>query len=160
MFGIPGPHVGGAGVTGEPSVLGLCPCHSLVAKSCPTLCNPHSTPLGCHRAPDLSSLRHTANSHWLSILHMVSFLLLILNKSLLHIFHITDMEKGQWGIQGMGGGNLSGLVSLIVSCKLAGLSFIFITFILLAFALCNKTFETRCISLSHIFRKNSQRKSQ
>ena len=26
---------------------------------------------------------------------MVSFLLLILNKSLLRIFHITDMEKGQ-----------------------------------------------------------------
>ena len=27
---------------------------------------PHPTPLGCHRAPDLSSLDHTANSHWLS----------------------------------------------------------------------------------------------
>ena len=32
---------------------------------------PHSTPLHCHRAPDLCSLLHTANSHWLSILHMV-----------------------------------------------------------------------------------------
>ena len=27
---------------------------------------PHPTPLGCHRAPDLSSLHHTANFHWLS----------------------------------------------------------------------------------------------
>ena len=27
-----------------------------------------SHPLGCHRAPGLSSLNHTANSHWLSIL--------------------------------------------------------------------------------------------
>ena len=27
---------------------------------------PHPTPLDCHRAPDLSSLHHTANSHWLS----------------------------------------------------------------------------------------------
>ena len=33
---------------------------------------PHSTPLHCHRALDLSSLHHTANSHWLSILHLVS----------------------------------------------------------------------------------------
>ena len=31
----------------------------------------HSTPRGCHREPDLSSLHHRANSHWLSILHMV-----------------------------------------------------------------------------------------
>ena len=31
----------------------------------------HSTPLGCHREPDLSSLHHRANSHWLSILHTV-----------------------------------------------------------------------------------------
>ena len=27
---------------------------------------PHPTPLDCHRAPDLSSLHHTANLHWLS----------------------------------------------------------------------------------------------
>ena len=33
---------------------------------------PHSTPLHCHRALDLSSLHHTANSHWLSILYLVS----------------------------------------------------------------------------------------
>ena len=25
---------------------------------------PHPTPLGCHRAPTLSSLRHTENCHW------------------------------------------------------------------------------------------------
>ena len=28
---------------------------------------PHRTPLGCHRAPGLSSLHYKANSHWLSI---------------------------------------------------------------------------------------------
>ena len=28
---------------------------------------------GCHRAPDVSSLFHTADSHWLSILHMVMY---------------------------------------------------------------------------------------
>ena len=32
---------------------------------------PHPTPLGGHEAPDLGSLYHTANSHWLSILHIV-----------------------------------------------------------------------------------------
>ena len=35
---------------------------------------PHPTPLGCHRAPDLSSLYHTANSHGLSIFHMVMYI--------------------------------------------------------------------------------------
>ena len=37
---------------------------------CPLPLEP-PTSLGCLRGPDLSSLRHTANSHWLSILHMV-----------------------------------------------------------------------------------------
>ena len=32
---------------------------------------PCPTPLGCHRALGLSSLHHTENSHWLSILHLV-----------------------------------------------------------------------------------------
>ena len=31
---------------------------------------PHPIHLGCHRALALGSLRHTANSHWLSVLHM------------------------------------------------------------------------------------------
>ena len=35
---------------------------------------PHPTPESCHRAPDLSSLCHTANFHSLSILYMVKFL--------------------------------------------------------------------------------------
>ena len=35
---------------------------------------PHLTPLGCHRAPGLSFLDHTTNSHWLSILHMVMYM--------------------------------------------------------------------------------------
>ena len=34
----------------------------------------HPIPLGCHRAPDLSSLHHTTNSHWLSILHTVMYM--------------------------------------------------------------------------------------
>ena len=33
--------------------------------------SPYPTPLGCHRAPNLSSLHHSANFHWQSILHMV-----------------------------------------------------------------------------------------
>ena len=33
--------------------------------------HPITPPLGCHRAPGLSLLCHTTNSHWLSILHMV-----------------------------------------------------------------------------------------
>ena len=33
-------------------------------------------PSRLQRAPDLSSLSHTANSHWLSILHMVVYMLL------------------------------------------------------------------------------------
>ena len=33
---------------------------------------PHPTTLGCHRALGLSFLHHTANSYWLSILHMVN----------------------------------------------------------------------------------------
>ena len=32
--------------------------------------HPTPTPLGCHRAPDMSRLHNTAHSHWLSILHM------------------------------------------------------------------------------------------
>ena len=32
---------------------------------------PQPTPLGCHRVSGLSSLHHTADSHWLSILHTI-----------------------------------------------------------------------------------------
>ena len=35
---------------------------------------PHPTPLGCHRAPTLGSVCHTANSHWLSFLHLVMYM--------------------------------------------------------------------------------------
>ena len=35
---------------------------------------PHPPPLGCHRAPVLGSLHHTANFHWLSLLHLVMFM--------------------------------------------------------------------------------------
>ena len=34
----------------------------------------HPTPLGCHRAPSLSSLHHAANFHWLPHLHMVIYM--------------------------------------------------------------------------------------
>ena len=39
--------------------------------SCPLPPFTPSQPLGCHRAPDLSSRHHTARFHWLSVLHMV-----------------------------------------------------------------------------------------
>ena len=32
-----------------------------------------SHPLGCHRVPDLSSLHHRANFHWLFVLNMVMY---------------------------------------------------------------------------------------
>ena len=45
--------------------------HMLFLLEHPTHLPLHPTPLGCYRALVLSSLHHTANSHWLSILHMV-----------------------------------------------------------------------------------------
>ena len=36
--------------------------------------SPHPTCLGCNRAPALGSLHHTANSHWLSILHVEMYM--------------------------------------------------------------------------------------
>ena len=36
---------------------------------------PHSISLGCHRTSDLSSEYHTANSQWLSISHLVMYML-------------------------------------------------------------------------------------
>ena len=33
------------------------------------------TPLGCYKSPSLSSLCHITNFHWLSILHMVVYML-------------------------------------------------------------------------------------
>ena len=35
---------------------------------------PHPTPLSCQKAPDLSSLSHAANSHWLPILPTATFM--------------------------------------------------------------------------------------
>ena len=35
---------------------------------------PHAAPLGCHRAPALSSLSRRANSHWLSVLPTVMYM--------------------------------------------------------------------------------------
>ena len=36
---------------------------------------PHPLSLGCHRTSDLSSEHHTANSQWLSISHLVMYML-------------------------------------------------------------------------------------
>ena len=44
----------------------------------------HPKSLGCHKAPDLSSLSHTANSHWLSVLHMVIQILSCCSVNLSH----------------------------------------------------------------------------
>ena len=41
--------------------------------------SPHPTPLGCHRAVGLSSLCHTANTHQLSILHMVIYVSMLIS---------------------------------------------------------------------------------
>ena len=66
------------------------------------------------------------------------------------------MEKGQWGAQGMGRGNLSGLEEAgFFNCLLqtCWTKFCFRHVFLLALALCNKMFKTRFISVSHIFTK-------
>ena len=42
-------------------------------------------PLPCHRARGLSSLCHTANSHWRSVLHMVMYMLQCGSPSLSHL---------------------------------------------------------------------------
>ena len=39
----------------------------------PSYLPPHPIPLGCPRAPALSSLLHSLNWHWSSILHMAFF---------------------------------------------------------------------------------------
>ena len=39
----------------------------------PSHLSPHPTFLGCHRAPALGFLHHTANSHWLSTAYMVIY---------------------------------------------------------------------------------------
>ena len=58
----------------------ICP----LPKKSPSHLPPHPTPLGCHRAPDLSSLQLTTHSHWLSLLHMVMYMLPYYS---LHSFH-------------------------------------------------------------------------
>ena len=35
---------------------------------------PHPTSLDCHRALTLGFLHHTANSHWLSFVHLVMYM--------------------------------------------------------------------------------------
>ena len=35
---------------------------------------PTPIPPGCHTAPPLGALRHTANSHWLSTLHVLIYM--------------------------------------------------------------------------------------
>ena len=55
------------------SAIGICMSPSSCVSLPPPTAHLPSQPtlLDCHRAPDLSSLHHTANFHWLSILQMV-----------------------------------------------------------------------------------------
>ena len=46
--------------------------HMSLPLKTPSHLPPTPTPLGYHRAPALGSLPHIANSHWLSMLHMVT----------------------------------------------------------------------------------------
>ena len=52
----------------------------------PSLLNRPPTPLGCHRVPGVSSLHHTGNSHWLSILHMEMYMFPCYSLNLSHSF--------------------------------------------------------------------------
>ena len=40
----------------------------------PSYLPPHPIPLGCPRAPALSAQLHALNLHWLSVLHMVTYM--------------------------------------------------------------------------------------
>ena len=63
--------------------VGLCHASTWISHRCthvPSLLNRppsshlHPTPLGCHTVQGLSSLCHTANPHWLSVLHVVMYM--------------------------------------------------------------------------------------
>ena len=49
---------------------------------------PYPTPLGGDRALGLSSQHHTANSHWLSVLHMVMYMF--------QCFSVGEDAHGRW----------------------------------------------------------------
>ena len=57
---------------------------------------PHPTPLGCHRALGLGSLCRTANSHWLSILHMVMYTYMTLK---VHCSWIQHLWHWAWIVE-------------------------------------------------------------
>ena len=72
---------------------------------------PYSTTLGCHRAPGLSSLSHTENSHLLSILLMVMYVSLgfLVAQRLKHLpasaCNVGDLGLIPWSRRSSGEGN-------------------------------------------------------
>ena len=66
---------------------------------------PHHTPLGCHRAPTLGSLKYTANVHWPSVLHIVIYMFpcycLHLSHPLLPLGNGTPLQCSCWKIPWM-----------------------------------------------------------
>ena len=54
---------------------------------------PHPTPLGCHRAPDLSSLCHSANFHWLSKFTYVVYMFQSYSLNLSHLHHSLSLHR-------------------------------------------------------------------
>ena len=58
------------------------------------------TPLGCHRAPDLSCL-HTANFHWLSILHMAIHMLPCYSLSSSHTLLLPPGSTNLFSVSGV-----------------------------------------------------------
>ena len=54
---------------------------------------PHPTPLGCHRAPDLSSLCHSANFHWLSKFTYVVYMFQSYSLNLSHLHRSLSLHR-------------------------------------------------------------------
>ena len=61
---------------------------------------PHPNPLGCLRAPALSTLIHASNLHWLSVLHMVIYMFqcYLSNHSTLTLSHIVQKSVLYMGL--------------------------------------------------------------
>ena len=70
---------------------------------------PHPTTLGYHRASDLSSMHHTANSHWLSVLHTVMYMFQCLEKQFLKILIYLAVPDLSCDMQGL----------LVAGCELS-----------------------------------------
>ena len=75
--------------------------HDLATKPymCPLPLESPSHPSRLSQSPSLSSLSHTANCHWLSVLHMVVYVCVCvyMYKTYIHMFYVLPGESQGWG---------------------------------------------------------------